>query len=95
MGDNMSLSSLLQIIDHTSNMPQKIIIAITANDINMIPSVLLRPGRFDLKFEVGNCNNDIIDQLFDIHLPNTDSIFIEKFKNNHNESIQKLSLSRV
>lgn len=38
----------------------------------MIPPVLLRPGRFDLKFEVGNCDNDIIDQLFELHLPSAD-----------------------
>jgi len=64
-----SLSSLLNAIDGITDDVGKILF-VTTNDIDKLDAALLRPGRIDLKLELGYVNDEIARHLFDKFFPN-------------------------
>lgn len=86
--DQLSLDTILQVLQGVEEYQNRIIIA-TTNYISKIDSALLRPGRFDIKIELGKFNNQEIKELLgkifadiaskdELNLLNT-TIFEEEF----------------
>lgn len=68
--DEIDLAYLLQKLDGLENADDRLIVA-TTNHPELINPVLLRPGRFDIKLELGNCSTqmyiDILSGFFAGH----------------------------
>lgn len=60
--DALTLSSLLNILDGTLEIPGRIIV-ITTNHPENLDSALIRPGRIDLNIHYKLCNKEIIKQM--------------------------------
>jgi len=60
--NRLTLETMLQVLDGIEEHRGRVIIA-TTNYINRIDSALLREGRFDLKIELGNFNNEESHEL--------------------------------
>jgi len=59
---DLDLAHLLQLFDGVDSNEDRVII-VTTNFPNQIDQALLRPGRIDLKLELGNCTHDMIHDL--------------------------------
>lgn len=67
------INKMLQFLDSASS-PNDVIFIATTNDISKLDKAILRDGRFDIKVEVGNINEDTaIKMLNSFNIPNDDS----------------------
>eukprot|EP00968_Pinguiococcus_pyrenoidosus_P025469 scaffold6104_cov105-Pinguiococcus_pyrenoidosus.AAC.1 len=57
--ERLTLSELLNALDGILETPGRILI-MTTNDPSVLFNALVRPGRMDLKIEVGNCDRPVI-----------------------------------
>lgn len=62
--DKITLSSLLNILDGTLELPGRMII-ITSNFPEKLDKALIRPGRIDLILELGKCSHYTIKQMYE------------------------------
>ena len=62
--DKITLSSLLNILDGTLELPGRMII-ITSNYPEKLDKALIRPGRIDLILELGKCSHNTIKQMYE------------------------------
>jgi chaperone BCS1 len=64
----VNLSDILNSIDGLGNVHGRILIC-TTNHIERLDPALIRPGRFDLKIEIGYVNKEILSQFFEFYFP--------------------------
>ena len=61
--EKINLSFLLNLLDGILETPGRILI-ITTNDPDKLDKALVRPGRIDIKIEVGYCDKPMIEEMF-------------------------------
>jgi chaperone BCS1 len=66
--NTISLSEVLNSLDGMFSVHGRILIA-TTNHIENLDSALIRPGRIDLKIEIGYVNNEILKEFLDKFYP--------------------------
>jgi chaperone BCS1 len=84
----IGLSEVLNSIDGLFSSHGRILIA-TTNHIELLDKALVRPGRIDLKIEVGYVNNEILKYFFEAFFPNN-LIDIDNLKIKNNITISIL-----
>ncbi len=79
--EKIGLSEILNALDGLFSAHGRILIA-TTNHIEDLDPALIRPGRIDLKVEIGYVNNEILQLFFDSFFPEaTSSAFDVKIRN--------------
>ena len=77
---NVSMfKTLLEILDGYNFLPECIVI-MTTNHLSKIDSAIIRPGRFDMKFEFENPNIATVEKIFEYFFEDVDKIKSEFLK---------------
>ena len=61
----LTMTDFIRALDSIYNDSERVIVA-TTNHVSELSSVLLRPGRFDLKIEMGYCSANMVNEILDM-----------------------------